>query len=168
MSQNKFMKISKEQFIKDFSGYVDIASMNTTYNELQIPKRATKHSACYDFYAPFDITIHPGYTFKFPTGIKVELKSDCVLMIAPRSSLGMKYKLKLDNTIGIIDSDYFGNESNEGHMWVSFTNMSADSICVIPKGTAMCQGMILHYDVTVDDNENELNERTGGMGSTDK
>lgn len=156
-NKNKFFKISHEQFLKDnMQAYC-------RYEDIEVPKRATKGSAGYDFYAPFDFTITPGHSLKIPTGIKVRLNDLTMLAIVPRSSLGFKYKLKLDNTVAIIDSDYFYSD-NEGHIWISMTNMSSDRVLNVKKGERFCQGIILPYALTEDDNVTTV--RNGGMGST--
>lgn len=158
-TKKKFYKISKNQFSAD--------NMNNQckYEDIKLPERATKYSAGYDFFAPFDFVIMPGHSLKIPTGIRVALDEDKFLMIVPRSSLGFKYKLKIDNTVGIIDSDYF-NAKNEGHIWLSMTNMSPDKPVVIKKGDAICQGIVLKYYTLEDDNS--TNVREGGIGSTNK
>lgn len=155
--KNQFYKISKKQLEKDI-GSISI-------EDIKLPKRATKGSAGYDFYAPFDFTLEPGKSIKIPTGIKVQLKPNCVLLCVPRSSLGFKYKMKLDNTIAVIDSDYI-NSDNEGHIWASITNMSYDKIMKINAGDAIFQGIIVNYCLTADDNTTET--RNGGIGSTNK
>lgn len=156
-NNNKFFKISEKQFI------IDSVNNYCNYDEIKVPKRATKYSAGYDFYSITDIIINPGTTVKIPTGIKVSLNSDCVLLLVPRSSLGFKYKLKFDNTVGVIDSDYI-NSDNEGHIWASMTNWS-NKVLDIKKGDAIFQGIIVKFYTTVDDNVDRI--RNGGIGSTD-
>lgn len=136
------------------------------YNELKLPKRATKGSAGYDFFAPFDIEIKAGETVKFPTGYRVHLDDDKFLMIVPRSGLGFKYRCQLDNTVGIIDSDYYYSD-NEGEMWIKLTNDSREGKTIhIPKGTAYAQGIILSFFKTDDDFSDGI--RNGGFGSSTK
>lgn len=156
---NKFYKISKSQFDED------ITELMSSYDDIIIPKRATKYSAGYDFIAPFDFTLCPNETIKIPTGIKVQLDEDKFLAIVPRSSLGFKYRCQLNNTIGIIDSDYFDKEKNEGHIFVKMTN-NGDRCFSVSKGDAFCQGIILQYFLTEDDDSCE--ERRGGIGSTNR
>lgn len=153
---NKFYKISEKQAKDD--------DMIELYQNIVLPKRGTKHSAGYDFYLLEDISLLPGQSIKTPTGIKVELDEDKFLMVVPRSSLGFKYKLILDNTVGIIDSDYYNNSKNEGHIWVSMTNMS-NKVVNLEKGQAFCQGIILNYNIVEDDKTETI--RKGGFGSTD-
>lgn len=158
---NKFKLISKEQFDKDFAEY---KVTGVQYDELQLPVRATLYSAGYDIYAPFDISLAPGKTGKIPTGIRVLLDNDKFLAIVPRSGLGFKFRLQLDNTIGIIDADYSGS-SNEGHIWIKITNDSHnDKTVTIRKGEAFAQGIILPYFLTDDDKAQGI--RDGGFGST--
>lgn len=151
----KFYLVSEKQYIAD--GNKD------DYSYIKLPKRATKGSAGYDFFAPFDICLKPKETVKVPTGIRVKIDNGWFLSVFPRSSLGFKYRLMLDNTVGIIDSDYY-NAENEGHIFIKMTN-TGDKELVIERGKAFAQGIFLQYGITVDDDS--LTERIGGIGSTD-
>ena len=129
-----------------------------------MPKRATAGSARYDFYAPDDFVIEPGKTIKIPTGIRVEMEENWVLKCYPRSGLGFKFRLQLNNTVGIIDSDYYGSD-NEGHIQVKLTNDSREGKTVeVEAGTGFSQGIFVEYGITVDDEADEV--RNGGFGST--
>ncbi len=152
----QFFIVSKEQYLKD--GTID------AYNSIMLPKRATSGSAGYDFFAPYYFTLQPNQTIKVATGIRVKIDEGWVLKIYPRSSLGFKYRLRLDNTVGIIDSDYFYAD-NEGHIFIKITNLGDKPLCV-EKGKAFAQGVFVEYGITVDDDACAL--RTGGFGSTDK
>ena len=165
----KFHKVSYEQFKE---GYVDVFGnandydIQKVYEEIKLPKRATKGSAGYDFYAPVSITLKPGETIKVPTGIRAEMEWDWVLKMYPRSGLGFKYRLQLNNTVGIIDSDYFYSD-NEGHIFIKITNDTNEGRTVeIPGGTGFAQGIFIEYGITVDDDATEV--RNGGFGSTSK
>lgn len=151
----KFYKVSKTQF--DLDG-------GKNYDQIMLPQRATSGSAGYDFFAPEEITLKPNETVKVATGIRVQIDEGWVLKIYPRSSLGFKYRLTLNNTVGIIDSDYF-NAQNEGHIFIKMTNLS-DKTLVIEKGKGFAQGIFLEYGITVDDACDML--RVGGIGSTDQ
>lgn len=134
------------------------------YEDLKLPKRATTGSAGYDFFAPDTITLGPGESIKMPTGIRVQMEEGWVLQCYPRSGLGFKYRLQMDNTVGIIDSDYFYSD-NEGHMFVKMTNDSREKKTVtIEQGTGFMQGIFMEYGITVDDEVSEI--RNGGLGST--
>ena len=136
------------------------------YEELKKPKRATKGSAGYDFYAPYEITLNPGQTAKIPTGIRVKMEDNFVLKLYPRSGLGFKYRLQLNNTVGIIDSDYYYSD-NEGHIFAKITNDSNENkVLTIPKGTGFMQGIFVEYGITIDDVTDSI--RNGGFGSTTK
>ncbi|MBQ9035958.1 MAG: dUTP diphosphatase [Erysipelotrichaceae bacterium] len=153
----RFEKVSFEQFSQ-------MCNDHAAYDSIELPKRATKGSAGYDFHMPFEMTINPGETYKIPTGIRSEIADGWVLQIFPRSSLGFKYKLQLDNTVGIIDSDYY-HADNEGHIIIKVTNNS-DKVLELKQGDRFAQGIFIPYGITVDDDSNE--ERTGGFGSTNK
>lgn len=166
----KFQKVSYEQFKKDmidalwFDKSTDENRILESYNFVTLPTRATVGSAGYDFVSPVKFTLQPGQTVKIPTGIRVKLLSDWVMKIYPRSGLGFKYKLKLDNTVGIIDSDYFYSD-NEGHIMIKITNNSNEGkFLKLNAGDRFAQGIFLEYGVTVDDNADGV--RNGGFGST--
>ena len=163
---NKFYKISLEQYTKDAPPMtIEDFSIEDEWNDIKLPKRATAYSAGYDFYAPMGFKLMPNETVKIPTGIKVQLDSDKVLLVVPRSSLGFKYRLQLDNTIGVIDSDYYNNKNNEGHIFIKLTNDSRNKkVLEIKKGEAIAQGIISQYFLTDDDDSKSLRE--GGIGST--
>ena len=163
----KFHKVSFEQFAEGFADYSkDLEVVRKIYDSIKLPKRATKGSAGYDFFAPVGIVLAPGETMKVPTGIRCEMEYDWVLKLYPRSGLGFKYRLQLNNTVGIIDADYFYSD-NEGHIFAKITNDSNEGKTVeIPAGTGFIQGIFLEYGITVDDDATEI--RNGGFGSTTK
>ena len=156
----KFCVISNKQFNIDFNG------IDARYDDVVIPKRNTMYSAGYDFYIPYDLTIKSGEIVKIPTGIKVMLNSDEFLGIYIRSSLGFKYNLRMCNQVGIIDSDYYDNIDNEGHIFVKLKN-EGDSDIVLKKNDRFVQGIIQKFYV-VDNEDNLMNTRVGGIGSTDR
>ena len=164
----RFEKVSRDNFLaamgEDYGQYSE-AEAEAMYEELKLPRRATKGSAGYDFFAPFDFTLAPGETIKIPTGIRSWMLEDWVLQIYPRSGLGFKFRLQLDNTVGIIDSDYY-NSSNEGHIMIKITNNSLEGKTVsVKQGEAFAQGVFVEYGITVDDDADGV--RDGGFGSTD-
>lgn len=165
----KFHKVSLEQFKegwKDTFGDMPDEKIQSLYEGIKLPKRATAGSAGYDFYAPVTVVIRPGETVKIPTGIRVEMEENWVLKCYPRSGLGFKYRLQLNNTVGIIDSDYFYSD-NEGHIFAKLTNDTNEGKTVeIPSGTGFMQGIFVEYGITVDDDATEV--RNGGFGSTTK
>ncbi len=168
----RFSKISLASFNKDYqktfpSGQkygLDDMEITAVYNSIKLPSRATKYSAGYDIYSPIDFSLDKNETIKIPTGIRCKMDEDVYMMIFPRSSLGFKYRMMLDNTVGIIDSDYY-NSDNEGHIFIKFTN-HGDSRIEIRKGMAFAQGIFSKYYLTIDDNVDI--SRNGGIGSTDE
>lgn len=155
-----FEKISKTQFMKD------ISSDEKLYNEYNLPKRGTKYSAGYDFCVLNDYIIKPGEIVKIPTGIKAYMHSDEVLFILIRSSLGFKYNARLCNQVGVIDKDYYNNDSNEGHIWVALKN-EGDKDLVLKRGDRFVQGVFSKI-LTIDNEEETTTSRMGGFGSTNK
>lgn len=165
----QFHRVSKEQFVSsyqdDFPQFTK-EEIGNMYNEYSLPKRATKGSAGYDFFSPFSFELKPGETLKIPTGVRVSMEEDWVLKLYPRSGLGFKYRLQLNNTVGIIDSDYFYSD-NEGHIFAKVTNDSNENkVLSIQKGEGFMQGIFLQYGITIDDDATEI--RNGGFGSTTK
>ncbi len=161
----KFYKVSKEQYLKSFDDKNN-EEILSIYDDILLPKRATKGSAGYDFFAPFDIVLKPGETIKVPTGIRVSMEENYVLKLYPRSGLGFKYRLQLNNTVGIIDSDYYYSD-NEGHIFAKITNDSNEGKTLeIKKGQGFMQGIFVEYGITLDDDTVEV--RNGGFGSTTK
>lgn len=162
----RFYKVSFNQFEKDWldnfgSTDEEIAEI---YADICLPKRATMGSAGYDFFSPITFNLKPGETIKIPTGIRVEMENGWVLKCYPRSGLGFKYRLQLNNTVGIIDSDYFYSD-NEGHIFAKLTNDSNEGREVnVEVGTGFMQGIFVEYGITVDDAVEEV--RNGGFGST--
>lgn len=152
----KFEKVS----IDEFSKYYD----KKLYEEYDLPKRMTSHSAGYDFFAIEGFTIKPGEIKKIPTGYKATFGSDEMLMILVRSSMGFKYNVRMTNQVGIIESDY-NNIDNEGHMFVSLQN-EGDRDFVVKKGEGYAQGIFTKFLICDDDVI--TNERKGGLGSTNK
>lgn len=153
-----FEKISFERFS------LDVKNDRKLYDEYKLPRRASKNSCGYDFLAMEDYIIHPGEIKKIPTGYKAKFLSDEMLMIVVRSSMGFKYNVRMCNQVGVIESDYYNNISNEGHMWVALQN-EGDKDYIINKGDAYAQGIFIKF-LTCGDNPEE--ERIGGLGSTNK
>lgn len=172
----KFEKVSFDQYVKAQISYHG-RHIKMEYDHLKLPERATAGSAGYDFYAPFGFVldapmmnekgfIEPGQSILIPTGIRCKIKEGWFLMLAPRSSLGFKYRLQMDNTVSIIDSDYYGAE-NEGHIMLKLTNDSNENkILEVKEGDRIAQGIFLPFGITKDDNA--TGTRTGGIGSTNK
>jgi len=135
--------------------------------DLILPKRGTAFSAGYDFICPVDVFIEPGKKVLIPTGIKVMLDQDKMLNVYPRSSLGTKQDCIMANTVGIIDSDYYGNPDNEGHILIMIKNNSKENVS-IKQGERFCQGIIVQYFVIESDEIGVGDKRVGGIGSTGK
>jgi len=144
-------------------GFERVTRTNGEEQDFLLPKRMTKHSAGYDFFSPEDVEIKPNEKYLIKTGIKSYFQEDEGLFIYPRSSFGFKHGIMLANTIGVIESDYYNNESNEGEICVKLFNTS-DKVFNITKGDRFCQAVFKKFLITDDDNAESV--RTGGMGST--
>lgn len=135
--------------------------------QINLPKRTTKNSAGYDIEAAEDCVIPAFKLGQKPTlvktGLKAYMKSDEVLILANRSSNPGKKGLILANSIGVVDSDYYGNKDNDGHIMFAFYNIKSEDI-EIKKGERIGQGIFQKYLIT--DNDLADGERTGGFGST--
>ena len=165
----KFELVSKEQWLKDYTAIFGESEAvrkdaEKAYAELKLPKRATAGSAGYDIYCPVNIVLSAGQGMKIPTGIRVRMREGYALMIVPRSGLGSRYRFQLDNTVGVIDSDYYHSE-NSGHIFVPMINDSRNGKQLdLRAGTAFVQGVFIPFGITEDDEASGV--RTGGFGST--
>lgn len=159
----QFLAVSEVQLAKDWA---DALPGWPAPGEIRMPRRATAGSAGYDFFSPTDFALEPGQTILLPTGVRARMEEGWVLMLFPRSGLGFRYRLQLDNTTGIIDADYFYAE-NEGHIMLKLTNDSKTGKTLrIHAGEGVAQGVFLPFGVTVEDAAQ--GRRMGGFGSTDQ
>ena len=156
--EREFLKISFDQFKND------IVDNKEVYDSYKLPIRTTKNSCGYDFLSIEDIILHPGEIKKIPTGYKARFNDDEMLMLVVRSSMGFKYNVRMCNQVGIIDSDYYNNSDNEGHMWVALQNEGTEDY-IVKKGTAYCQGIFVKYLTCGDEVDMD---RNGGLGSTNR
>ena len=152
-----FEKVSEGRFLAD-------GGKKENYDKIILPVRATAGSAGYDIVTPQDVTLNPGESIRIPTGIRVRMEDGWVFQIYPRSGLGYKYRVQLDNTVWIIDSDYYFSD-NEGHIQVKITNYGKEgkTLC-LKSGERFCQGIFTEYGITYDDEATAT--RNGGFGST--
>lgn len=174
----EFEKVSFEQFheamkdefynrltanIGNDDGFDDY--VKDLYDAIKLPTRSTSGSAGYDFKSPFAFSLAPGGTIKIPTGIRVKIDEGWWLGCLPRSGLGFKYRLQLNNTMGVIDSDYYFSD-NEGHIFAKITNDSNEGKEVtVEAGSGFMQAIFIPYGITYSDDASGV--RNGGMGSTD-
>jgi len=161
----RFEKVSFSEFEKCYKEAIgEDTAVEAVYEAIALPKRATAGSAGYDFFSTCDVTLQPGESVKIPTGIRAYMESGWVLMLYPRSGLGYRYRMQLANTVGVIDSDYYGSD-NEGHIQIKITNDSRDGkVLQIKAGDAFAQGVFTEYGITEDDDVKTI--RNGGFGST--
>lgn len=163
----QFEKVSFSRFCRDWQdtfGAAGEEELKAIYQAIPLPRRATAGSAGYDFFAPVSFVIAPGETVKIPTGIRVRMEPGWVLKCYPRSGLGFRYRLQMNNTVGIIDSDYYDTE-NEGHIFAKLTNDTNEGKTLeLSSGTGFMQGIFVEYGITVDDDVTD--RRMGGLGST--
>lgn len=164
----KFYKVSEQQFLTDWCSATSssVGEAKAVYQKILLPRRATVGSAGYDFFAPEAFSLIPHETILIPTGIRAEIADGWVLQLYPRSGLGFKYSLQMDNTVGIIDSDYF-NAKNEGHIFIKMTNQNRQGKnLAVAAGEGFAQGIFLPFGITEDDDADGCRE--GGFGSTTK
>ena len=115
----RFEKVSFDQFAQgwgDTLGITDNEEIKALYDAIRLPRRATAGSAGYDFFAPADITLRPGETIKVPTGIRVWMEPGMGAQMLSEKRAGLKYRLQLNNTVGIIDSDYYYSDQRGTHL----------------------------------------------------
>lgn len=163
----KFSKVSKMQFIKDcvnVFGTDNVEDVYSKYENINLPKRGTKFSAGHDICTPFDAEVNPGEKFMIPTGLRCKMDEGYVMLVFPRSSLGIKKGMMISNTVPVVDADYF-HADNEGHIFINIKNNS-DSVLKLKAGEKIVQAVFVPFGVA-DDGE-VTTERTGGIGSTGK
>lgn len=164
----QFLKVDREKFEKEYkklNGDLTKDKILSIYEDIIVPKRATSKSAGYDFFSPFSFELYPNESIMIPTGICITIADGWFLQCCPKSGLGTKYRMQLDNTVGIIDGDYFYSD-NGGHIFAKITNNSNENkVMSIKKGDGFMQGILLRYGITVDDLV--TTKRNGGFGSTD-
>lgn len=160
-----FQKVSFEEYKK---ARINMFAAENTCNDeelfeewknIKLPQRATIGSAGYDFSIPMEIDLSEESKW-IPTGIRAKIAEGWVLMLFPRSGLGMKYRLTLDNTTGIIDSDYF-HADNEGHI---MAKIHTNKPLHLGKGERFMQGVFVPFGIASNGNTTAM--RHGGMGST--
>jgi len=144
--------------IRGFEAVSDYANQN-----LSLPERKTRGSAGYDLACAKDFVIKAKTHGFVPTGLKAYMPENEVLQIYPRSSLGFKKSLVLLNSVGVIDSDYYNNEDNEGEILIILYNFGDEDV-LLKKGERIAQGIFMNY-LVIDSDEND-NLRVGGLGST--
>ena len=157
----KFEKVSFEQFKADLQTQYDARK---AYEQIALPVRATSGSAGYDVVSPVSFTLQPGESIRIASGLRCRIAEGWVMLMLPKSGLGTKFRTQLDNTVGVIDADYY-NAKNEGHILIALTNDSkSGKILEIPVGKAIVQLVFVPFGITEDDEAS--GERTGGFGST--
>lgn len=132
---------------------------------VELPKRKTKKSAGYDFFAVEDFTLYPNKLCIIPTGVKAYMEDNEVLYLHIRSSVAFKRGVRMLNSIGVIDADFVDNPDNEGEISLGLLSHN-DDIVHIQKGERIAQG-VFHKFLITDDDDAE-GKRVGGIGSTDK
>ncbi len=147
-----FEKISFEQFKNDVADDLEL------YDSFELPMRKTRRAAGYDFALLCDLAIKPGEIVKLPTGVKSYFAPDEMLLIVVRSSTGFKHNIRLVNQIGVIDSDYYNNPDNEGHIFIKIQN-EGDKTVYFKAGEAVAQGIFVKYLAT--DTERTINAGRG-------
>ena len=158
-----FERVSFQQWDKDNE---IVPESKDVWESIKLPKRATSRSAGYDIYSPVDFVLQPSWEIKIPLGWKVYMQADELFTIIPRSGLGFKYYLRLANTTGLIDSDYFNNPGNEGHSWIKLRNEGSVDVS-IKAGEGIAQGIFQKY-LLADEDDFVGEGRVGGFGSTSK
>lgn len=161
---------------------------------INLPQRQTKNAAGYDFESAQDFVLPSIWKLNFikifrlllnkdqltdadyeaanqtlkpllvPTGVKAYMGDSEFLLLANRSSGPIKRRLILPNGIGVVDADYYNNESNEGEIFFQLLNFGVRDV-TIKKGDRIGQGIFMPF-LIADGESQPMNERKGGFGST--
>ena len=162
----EFHKVSFDRFLTDSKacGFITdetpVEIVKTIWDGIKCPKRATVGSAGYDFYSPFPFCLRDGGKVVVPTGIRVDMQPGWCLLLMPRSSYGFNAGMRLANTVGLVDADFFYAD-NEGHIFVKLVTETTISV---QEGERFVQGIFVPHGLTRSDSTNGI--RTGGFGST--
>ena len=157
-----FEKVTFEQYLNDrrkMTEETDINAIRKEWEDIKLPLRATSGSAGYDFFLPMPVCIDKK-PITLPTGIRCKIEPGWFLMCCPKSGLGFKYRMKLANTVGIVDSDYYYS-TNEGHI---MARVSSKEPFHLNAGDKFMQGIFVPFGITNDDAATAV--RNGGFGST--
>ena len=168
----RFEKVSFDQYLQaqKSCGRYDPASddaeaqkfaAHEEWENIKLPVRATSGSAGYDFHLPCSHSFNNCASPVIPTGIRVQIEPGWFLMMLPRSGLGFKYGMRLANTAGIIDSDYYFAD-NEGHIMLKIS--TEKNVC-LATAERFAQAIFVPYGITTNDEPIKI-ERHGGFGST--
>ena len=169
-----FEKVSYEVYKEEILKYWDNPEetpagvieniIRNMYDKIQMPIRSTSGSAGYDFFTPAELQIPSDRSIIIPTGIRCKIDDGYFLGMYPRSGLGFKYRVALDNTVGIIDADYY-NSDNEGHIILKLhAEIPEGTAVTVPEGKAYAQGIFQQFFVIYEDRADGI--RNGGFGST--
>ena len=173
----KFEKIRFEIFKEDFKKNLESYFPNITdekiqeiYDNIKLPKRGTAGAAGYDIFSPIDADLPFGESVVIPTGLRCRIDNGWDLELLPRSGGGFKYGIRLANTSGVIDCDYYSS-SRDGHIMVKLVNNdeatnTSKKPFALETGKGFAQGLFRIYGITEDDDATE--QRIDGFGSTDK
>lgn len=155
-------EVFKSSFSRHFSDLIKLTdeSIKAIYNSIKLPERPSSDSATYEFTFYLGLNLRPGVTITIPTGIRADVADGWCLMILPKDDHGFNYKIQLDNTISIIDSNY-SSKSNGGQIIIKLTNNSSaqqtDKTLRIRPGDRYLHGVFVPYGITIDDKYNEEN-----------
>lgn len=147
-----------------------ILDFKKTDDKAIIPTRGSKEAAGYDLHAVIDddliyfgeIVIPPGGTYRFRTGIAIELPPGYFGALYARSGMADGQGLVLTTGTSVIDSDY------RGEVFVGLRNLSQDYQKVYD-GERIAQLVVQKYEEVEWRQVSELHETergTGGFGST--
>lgn len=170
----RFFSYALDEIVKTASENCYFAKIRQKYadeiqlslNDVFLPKIATEKSAGADFFTPVDIHLEPGEEMKIATGIKAHMAKWTRLSIVPKSGIGFKYFVRIANTIGTIDGDYWENPENDGCIFVKIRN-EGNRTMHINKGESFCQGIFEFYIPDRDYFKASKKTRGGGLGSTE-
>jgi dUTP pyrophosphatase len=131
--------------------------------EITLPVRGSANAAGYDLFSPIDVTLGPEQSILVWTDVKAYMLGDEVLEIYPRSGLATKFGMVLKNGVGIVDSDYYSNQGNDGNIGLFFIN-NGKNTAYIKAGDRVAQAIFKKFLVA--DADESSTERVGGFGST--
>lgn len=135
------------------------------HHNFKVPTKGTELAGAYDLYMPeAGFCGGDNHEEKFSLGFAAELPAGHVALILPRSGVGSKTGLELNNTCGVIDADYRGpwfatlrTKNGEDYSWSAGDRLL--QMLIVP---------VAQVQFNVVDELSETSRGTGGLGSTGK
>ena len=127
-----------------------------------MPIRSTKGAGAFDIYMPEDGNVFGPNPTVVNLGFAAEIPENHVALLLPRSGTGFKYGVELNNTCGVLDSDFRGE-------WKASIKTKNGENFSWKAGERILQFMIVPValvELELTDSLSDTDRGSGGFGST--